>query len=89
MDDLFEAQHKLIDDVASVLNIDKDKGSVLLMHFRWNKERLFDAYIPDPKGTLLKSGALQKQVKPPEKSSEAGELFECPILFDKFPLEGK
>ena len=88
MGDLLNAQQKLVDDVASVLSIDKDKANVLLLQFGWNKEKLFDAYIPDPQGTLSKAGALQRQVER-ARSSKPGELVECPILFDKFPLEGE
>lgn len=88
MNDLFEAQQKLIVDVSSVLNVDNDKASVLLLNFGWNKERLLESYIADPEGTLKEAGALHKKTSNPKTSSKT-DLVECSILLEKFPLNGK
>ncbi|GJJ11890.1 hypothetical protein Clacol_006128 [Clathrus columnatus] len=55
-DDLEEEIRREVNDVMSVLELEYDVASILLRHFRWNKERLLEDYMDSPDKVLYESG---------------------------------
>ena len=81
--DIRQTQETQISNVASVCNIDPVQAAILLRHYRWNKERVIEAYMDDPERTLRRAGIVM------EEDDASGEHriqrlphFECEICFD-------
>uniref|UniRef100_A0A7S3PJG6 RBR-type E3 ubiquitin transferase n=1 Tax=Aplanochytrium stocchinoi TaxID=215587 RepID=A0A7S3PJG6_9STRA len=85
MSDLLESQKKLINDVATVLDISNGRANVLLMHFRWNKEKLYDTYYGDPEGTCLAAGALENDSL--NDARKPDDMVLCPVLFEEYRMD--
>lgn len=47
-EELFREQRALIHEIAQVLEIAPSVAAVLLRHFGWNKEKLYEGYYADP-----------------------------------------
>lgn len=47
-EELFVEQRTLIREIAQVLEVPVSQAAVLLRHFAWNKEKLFEGYYADP-----------------------------------------
>lgn len=47
-EELFVEQRALIREIAQVLEVPASQAAVLLRHFAWNKEKLFEGYYGDP-----------------------------------------
>ena len=78
--DIRQTQEIQIANVASVCYIDTSQAAILLRHYRWNKEKVIEAYMDDPERTLKKAGIV---------TDDSGEYrimdvegFECEICFD-------
>lgn len=47
-EELFHEQRALVHEIAQVLEITPAVAAVLLRHFAWNKEKLYEGYYADP-----------------------------------------
>ncbi|GBG26191.1 E3 ubiquitin-protein ligase dbl4 [Hondaea fermentalgiana] len=87
-------QEKLIKNVSDVLDTSYDISNVLLLHFKWNKERLFDAYYADPEKACRDAGAvpLVENARVGTDADAAGGskeqgVFMCQILYMEVPYK--
>lgn len=55
-DEIAAEQEKIVSEVAAVLDIPPECANTLLIHFQWSRDRLFDAYMADPKGVQKRVG---------------------------------
>lgn len=77
-------QQKVIDEVAGILDIPAECANTLLIHFKWNKERLFDRYMADPKSTRAEAGIAHLG-----ESAAPAKEFMCEMcLTDTAPADG-
>lgn len=56
-------QDYLTREVSELLAIPEDHASVLLLDYRWNKEKLVDAFYADPDACRVRAGAIQGVVR--------------------------
>mmetsp|Transcript_1591 Transcript_1591/g.3701 ORF Transcript_1591/g.3701 Transcript_1591/m.3701 type:complete len:603 (+) Transcript_1591:766-2574(+) len=86
-------QEKLINNVSDVLDTSFDTSNVLLLHFKWNKERLFDAYYADPVKACKDAGAVQLVSEEHAMDADAAGgskeqgMFMCQILYMEVPYK--
>lgn len=73
-------QDDLIDEVNMILDIQKEEASILLRHFRWNKERLIEDYMDKPRHVLEAAGLAHKSSGPPKLQVIPG--FVCEICYE-------
>ncbi|KIJ23140.1 hypothetical protein M422DRAFT_39761, partial [Sphaerobolus stellatus SS14] len=90
---------KEIREVCAILGLQNPIASILLRHFRWNKERLIDAYMESPEQVLTSSGEPSPVASPnsptpntPRPSKRARltpeeVVFMCPICCDDIKEE--
>lgn len=74
---VLEKQQEGIVDLAEVLDIPMQCAGVLLRHFRWNKERLFDKYYANPT-KVQKEAGVQYLAKDSTQTTEVT----CEICYD-------
>jgi ariadne-1 len=65
-EELFQELRELIQEIASVLEITPAVAAVLLRHFGWNKEKLFEGYYLDPTKARQDAGVEFADVAPPK-----------------------
>lgn len=76
-DELRAEQALVVREVASLLEIPEECADTLLLHFKWNKERLLDRYYADPKAVRAEAGIATLGV-----SCVAKGPFTCEICLD-------
>ncbi|KAJ0403475.1 hypothetical protein ATCC90586_003588 [Pythium insidiosum] len=64
-EELFAQQRKLITEISQVLETSTSVAAVLLRHFAWNKEKLFEGYYLDPTKARHEAGVEFADVPPP------------------------
>ena len=83
-------------EVSTLLDIDNDSAQILLQSYRWDKERLIDAFFGNPEKVFSETGldkynpaivtAMLKTCAPEEATSSAaaikGSTFQCRICGD-------
>jgi ariadne-1 len=74
-------QGRVIAEVAGVLDMPPECARTLLIHFAWAKDKLFDRYYADPKGTRGAAGIAHLGVSAP-----ASGKFMCEICLN--PSDG-
>ena len=83
-EDVRSEQARLVAEVSSVLEMPGECASLLLLHHRWSKEALFDAYYASPVEARRAAGITHLGV-----SSRATSPFMCEIcLEDRTAGEG-
>jgi ariadne-1 len=70
-------QNRIIHEVANVLEMPPECARTLLLHFAWNKDRLFDRYYADPRGVRREAGIQHLGV-----SAHPAKAFMCTICLD-------
>lgn len=80
--DIRQTQETQISNVASVCNIDPSQAAILLRHYRWNKERIIEAYMDDPERTLRRAGIVMDDDSAGVNRIQKLRGFECEICFD-------
>lgn len=55
-EELFQEQRQLVRELAQVLELPVSHAAVLLRHFAWNKEKLFEGYYSDPRLARAEAG---------------------------------
>lgn len=63
-----------------ILTLRKEDAAILLRHFRWDKERLLEAYMENPEPVLEAAGLGPNVVGPPRLETVPG--FVCDICFE-------
>jgi ariadne-1 len=90
--DLEADQDDLVSQVAELASLSKDRASILLLKFNWNKEKLLEQYFQNPDKTCADAGAVQGTVDklaPPssqDANSSAEPMFMCNIIFEQVPM---
>jgi ariadne-1 len=73
---------RLVQEVSSLLDFSLDLCRLLLLYFKWDKERLIDNYYSDPEKVLFEAG-LDKYVEYYDrKSLSENAHFRCRICCD-------
>ena len=82
---LKEDQATLTSEIAELLQIPEDHASVLLLDFKWDKEKLLDQFYSDPDKTKIRAGAIQGDIR---KMSPADDktMFRCPVTYENVPF---
>jgi ariadne-1 len=80
IEDIRQAQDTQVANVASVFSIDPAQAAILLRHYRWNKEKVIEAYMDHPERTLKKAGIVNDESGNHRVQQIDG--FECEICFD-------
>ena len=80
IEDIRRTQETQIVNVASVFSIDPAQAAILLRHYRWNKEKVIEAYMDHPERTLKKAGIVNDESG--EHRVQQIKGFECEICFD-------
>lgn len=73
-------QDKQVDEVSQILGQPSEASAILLRHFRWNKERLIEAYMDRPDAALENAGlgsGSQQTV-----TTKVIKNFTCSICFE-------
>ncbi|KAL4158608.1 hypothetical protein PRNP1_004384 [Phytophthora ramorum] len=81
--ELLQEQRALISEIAQVLEISSPVASVLLRHFGWNKEKLFEGYYADPVKTQHEAGVEFADKQAPVIPD--GTKVDCNICCDEYP----
>ncbi|CAL1703315.1 unnamed protein product [Somion occarium] len=82
-------QQTLDDDirrVASVTGLEHPIVSILLQHFRWNEDRLFQRFMDSPSSALQEAGEPKDELtisRPAKRVKLTPELFSCGICCDE------
>ena len=83
--DVIKQSRDLIDGVRELLSLSSAAAAAaLLRHFKWNREKLLQAYWDNPEKTLkdVGMGSLALEVPPPSDQSS----FVCKVCFDDVPV---
>jgi len=87
---ILEEQEKAIKEVADILSVTPSNAGILLRHFRWNKDKLFSAYLQDP-ARVCKEVGISVSVAGPAGPSAAQRLrqshYICSICGETTSLE--
>jgi ariadne-1 len=96
LEDLEADQDELVSQVAELASLGKDRASILLLKFNWNKEKLLEAYFQNAEKTCADAGAMQRTVDTLSSSSNnrgvesEGKtdepMFMCNIIFERVPI---
>lgn len=78
--ELFLEQRALIHEIAQVLEISPSVAAIMLRHFGWNKEKLYEGYYSDPAKAQEDAGVAFANTPAPRLRE--GELVSC-FLFAK------
>jgi len=81
--DIQKHQDNQIEEVSQILGRPPEASAVLLRHFRWNKERLIEAYMERPETVLENAGLGSGSDQTP--STKAMKRFTCTICFGDEP----
>jgi ariadne-1 len=81
--DIDTAQDCLINEVKDVLGQSPEATAILLRYHRWNKEKLFDAYMEHQEDVLEAAGLGDESTKAARISKISG--FMCDICFNDAP----
>lgn len=73
-------QNKIINEVADLLGIPPECARTVLIHFKWNKDKLFDAYYADSAKVRADTGIKHLGV-----AGHAPGPFMCEICLDEYP----
>lgn len=74
----------LIDDIVQVCGIPTAAAAtILLRHFKWNKEKLIEAYMENPEGTYKVAGMSTLDLEKPVSNPNA--TFSCLICLEELP----
>ncbi|KAI8364089.1 hypothetical protein BD560DRAFT_483946 [Blakeslea trispora] len=74
--ELMKIHEGMVDHIITMTNLTQDDALLLLYFFRWNLEKLVEAYLDSPGETLKKAGART------EKSISVLEFMQCNICLD-------
>jgi len=58
-DELRATMDELVSEISSLLDLNNYASAALLRFFRWNKEKVIDAYCAEPEETRKKAGIAQ------------------------------
>ena len=83
--DMIPLMEAMIKDAKSVLGVSSDTALVLLSHYGWNKERLFDKYWTDMDACLRAAG-LSSSEQDKIDNSASNSAITCSICYDTIPL---
>jgi ariadne-1 len=83
--DIRQTQETQIANVAVICYIDPSQAAILLRHYRWNKERVIEAYMDDPERTLRKAGIVSDDSS--DHVIQRLPSYECQICFDDEHLD--
>ncbi|TDL20140.1 hypothetical protein BD410DRAFT_791225 [Rickenella mellea] len=83
-----------IEEVVDILGVEHPIASILLLHFRWNKDRIIERYMDSPNSVLKEIGepdvqASQGTSSPPSKrlrSTSPSSERVCGVCFDEGTL---
>lgn len=64
-EELFQEQRALIHDVAQVVETSPSISAILLRHFGWNKEKLYEGYYADPAKAMEDAGVAHANTPAP------------------------
>jgi ariadne-1 len=78
--DIDGAQERLIKEVKDVLGQPPEATAILLRHHRWNKEKLFDAYMEHQEEVIEAAGLGDEKAYAARIQKVPG--FVCDICFD-------
>jgi len=67
-----------------LLKLPEDHVAVLLLDFKWDKEKLLDQFYSDPEKTKLRAGAIQGDFNK-KNAALAGSTFRCPVTYEVVP----
>ncbi|DAZ92674.1 TPA: hypothetical protein N0F65_000444 [Lagenidium giganteum] len=82
-EELFREQHQLIREISQVLELPLSTAAVLLRHYSWNKEKLFEGYYMDPAKAKHDAGVEFAHVPPPVFAE--GSEIDCLICCESYP----
>lgn len=77
-------QDKQVGDLSSILGLSLEQCSILLRHFKWQKERLIEQYMDTPDHVLDDAGLGSALCRPP-KLEKAAFGFMCDICCEDGP----
>lgn len=83
--DVIKMSRELIEGVRELLSLSSTAAAAaLLRHFKWNKERLTEAYFANPEKTLrdVGMGSLALEVPPPARP----DVFKCNVCLDEVSM---
>jgi len=78
-------QASLTAEIAELVKVPEDHASILLVEFRWDKEKLLDQFYSDPEKTRIRAGAIQGDISKMIPTNATG-LFQCPVTYEKVPF---
>lgn len=83
-DNIINNSKNLIDSVVSVCGIPHAAmAAALLRHFKWNKDKLIEAYMDNPEKTLQNSGLASFELEKPIENANA--VHSCLICLEDLP----
>ncbi len=82
-DDIQAHQDNQIEDVCAILGQPPEASAILLRYFRWNKERLIEAYMEKQDVVLERAGLGRDAGQTPKTKTIRG--FTCEICFEDEP----
>lgn len=82
-EELLQELRALIHEIASVLENSPAVSAILLRHYGWNKEKLFEGYYLDPVKARQDAGVELADVAPPELTEN--QEHDCHICCDAYP----
>lgn len=86
-----ETMRRVINNVASVLDLDRDQAQLLLTHLRWDEERLVESYFADSEKVCKEAGVDALDLPTLRKKLETrGNVapFLCKVCYDDASTDG-
>lgn len=81
-------QNQLTSQVSELTGLPEDQASVLLLYFRWNKEKLLEQFLGNRAQVLRDAGALQSLSALGTLNPQlVGSDFFCPVMYDHVRYE--
>ncbi len=81
---LQDDQNALTKDVSELLDIPEDHASVLLLEFKWDREKLLDAFYSEPEKTRIRAGAIQGELNKLSPELLNSKFF-CSVIYEEVP----
>ncbi|GLE01372.1 hypothetical protein PINS_up010202 [Pythium insidiosum] len=81
-EELLAQQRKLVAEISQVLETSMSVAAILLRHFGWNKEKLFEGYYLDPTKARQEAGVEFADVSPPTFAED--QEIDCLICCDTY-----
>ena len=74
---LLSIQKRTLSELDELIGCSMNESIILMRHYRWNKDRLFQAWLKDPTGVQAGCGLVRMQHRQAKKAEESIKASPC------------